>query len=961
MRMFLVRFGDGDYKFIWNSHHIIADGRSRRQIVEEVFQVYDAMRRGMDVNLPDPRPYQDYIDWITRQDSSKSEEFWRTLLGEYQSPTQINLSNNDAYPVSQNREMGEIEKRIPESTTRLLSSLAQENNITLNTIIQGAWSLLLSRYSGEEEVVFGAVRAGRHWTKESPESLVGLFLYTVPMLVHVSPEKSFIEWLREIRQLQIDIREHEATPLVDIQGWSKVPRGMSLFNNILVFENYEIGTFFKSKGGTWTNREFYLIEDNGFPITLYAYSESGLLLKIHYDKNEFDEITIRRILGHLEKLLSGIIQDPKRSIFMLSILTDEERKQILIDWNDTGVNYPEDKLIHQIFETQAKKASDAVALIFEGESLTYGDLNQRANLLAGYLRSLGVGPEVLVGIAAERSPEMVIGLYGILKAGGAYVPLDPSYPSERLGQIIEDADFTVILTQEHLRDKLPEHKAHVVCLDSEWNELIAGQDIGNPVCNLSPDNLAYVIYTSGSTGKPKGVMNTHAGILNRLLWMQEAYNLTESDRVLQKTPFSFDVSVWEFFWPLMFGACLVIARPEGHRDSDYLVKTIIEQNVTTMHFVPSMLQIFLLAKDVEKCTSLRQVVCSGEALTIELQKRFFAKLDAELHNLYGPTEAAVDVTYWECRRESGLSTVPIGRPVANTQIYVLDDNMQPVPVGVSGELYIGGVQVARGYLNRPDLTAERFIPDPFSDKPDACLYKTGDSARFMPDGNVEYLGRLDFQVKIRGNRIELGEIEAVLLQHSDIREAVVLAREDIPGDQRLIAYIVPNREIENYNREIRNYLLQKLPEYMVPSHIVKLREFPLTSNQKIDRKALPVPECEKVETGTAYIPPKTELQKKITDIWQELLNNPRVGINDNFFELGGHSLLIVQAYYRLTQAVEGELSITDMFRFPTISALSDYILGSEKGNRDHSQDSTDRANARRMSIMRRRVVRQKNS
>ena len=510
---------------------------------------------------------------------------------------------------------------------------------------------------------------------------------------------------------------------------------------------------------------------------------------------------------------------------------------MMVDFNQTTVSYPTDKTIIQLFEAQAAKTPDRVAVRYGEQDLTYAQLNCRANQLAHFLREKGVGPERLVGVFMERSLEMVISLYGILKAGGAYVPLDPEYPAERVAFMLEDTQTPVLLTQARLIEKLSSiqnlvdgqldenaksQHSELICLDSEW-EIIAQESTHNPVNGATAENLAYVIYTSGSTGRPKGVMNEHGGICNRLLWMQDAYPLTDGDRVLQKTPFSFDVSVWEFFWPLMFGARLVVAKPGGHKDSSYLVTLIVEQEITTLHFVPSMLQAFLLNENVEACQSLKRVICSGEALPYTLQERFFTRLEAELHNLYGPTEAAVDVTYWECLRESELSTVPIGRPVANTQIYLLDSQLRPVPLGEPGELHIGGVQVARGYLNRPELTAEKFIPDPFNTDPTARLYKTGDLARYLPDGNILYLGRIDHQVKIRGNRIELGEIEAVLSQHPGVREAAVLAREDRPGDKRLVAYFVPDQQpvlpVTNYEALLAGRPQHKLPNGMVVAHL----------------------------------------------------------------------------------------------------------------------------------------------
>jgi len=460
-------------------------------------------------------------------------------------------------------------------------------------------------------------------------------------------------------------------------------------------------------------------------------------------------------------------------------------------WSPNGLNNGFASMtLHALFEMQAERTPDHVALVFKQQTLTYAEFNRRANQLAHHLRGMGVGPEVLVAVCMERSLELVVALYAVVKAGGAYVPIDPDYPQERVAFMLEDAGAPVLLTQAGLLGRLPGHKGRVVCLDADW-ERIAREDMANPDSATAADNLAYVIYTSGSTGKPKGAMNTHRGICNRLLWMQDQYGLREADKVLQKTPFSFDVSVWEFFWPLLTGAQLVVAEPGGHRDAAYLVNLIREQGITVLHFVPSMLRVFLEEPGVEKCESLRHVMCSGEALPYDLQEEFFRLLPSQLHNLYGPTEAAVDVTHWTCRRGDDRKVVPIGRPVANTQIYILDRHLQPVPMGVAGELHIGGVQVGRGYHKRPELTAEKFIPDPFSGDPKARLYKTGDLSRWLADGAIEYLGRMDFQVKIRGFRVELGEIETTLRSHPGVREAVVLAREDIPGDPRVVAYIVP--------------------------------------------------------------------------------------------------------------------------------------------------------------------------
>ena len=638
-----------------------------------------------------------------------------------------------------------------------------------------------------------------------------------------------------------------------------------------------------------------------------------------YNTSAFDGDSIARMQEQFAIFLRGIVTDPGRCVAEIPLLSEQERHKILVDWNDTQADYPKDKCIHQLFEAIVEQTPDAVAVVFEDEQLTYKELNQRANQLAHHLGNLGVGPEVLVGICVERSLEMVVGLLGILKAGGAYVPLDPSYPSERLAFMLEDSSVSVLLTQASLVEALPKHQARVLCLDTDALSF-AMQTKSNPISGVMPKNLAYVIYTSGSTGKPKGAMNTHQAICNRLLWMQDTYQLTEADRILQKTPFSFDVSVWEFFWPLLTGARLVVAKQDGHRDPGYLVKAIVQQQITTLHFVPSMLQIFLEEQGLESCSCLRRVICSGEALPKELVERFFVRLECELHNLYGPTEAAIDVTFWQCKRDSNLKIVPIGRPIANTQLYILDRYLQPVPVGVAGELYIGGDGVARGYLNRPELTNEKFI----SHHAQMRLYKTGDKARYLPDGNIEYLGRFDNQVKIRGFRIELGEIEAAIAQHTAVRETVVIAREDVPDQKYLAAYIVPNHSYAIATSQLRGFLKQKLPDYMIPGVFVVLDALPLTPNGKVDRRALPAPEFQS-ELQHSLLAPRTPIEEMLTSIWADVLSIELVGVHHNFFEVGGQSLLATQVISRVRDTLSVELPLRSLFEAPTIAELASRV------------------------------------
>ena len=608
--------------------------------------------------------------------------------------------------------------------------------------------------------------------------------------------------------------------------------------------------------------------------------------------------------------------------------------------NATRREYPFETPLIRFIEEQVEKTPDLPALIFGNETLSYRQLNTKANQLANYLVSLGVSPDTMVGICIERSIEMVVGILGIVKAGGAYVPFDPEYPFERLSYMVNDSNISILLTQNHLTNKILKKDIKVLCLDTDWDK-IENSSPDNPDVSLKADNLIYMIYTSGSTGNPKGVPNIHRALVNRIFWMQDEYQLTSRDRVLQKTPFSFDVSVWEFFWPLMTGACLVVAKPGGHKDPEYLVDTIIKYNITTLHFVPSMLSLFLTAERISKITSIRQVFCSGEALPFELTKRFFSKLDTKLHNLYGPTEAAVDVTYWECLKDSKKNIVPIGFPIANIQIHMLDKELKPVPDGEIGELHIGGVGLARGYWNRPELTAEKFIRDPFGQSDTDRLYKTGDLARYLPDGSIEYLGRVDFQVKIRGFRIELGEIEAVLMKHETVLEATVIDTDETLGEKKLLAYLVLDKRRQLSVNDLREFLLKELPEFMVPAAFIFLDQMPLSPNGKVDRKALPKGKLKRPDLDQMYIAPKSNLEKKLCRIWSELLNLDRVGINDNFFDLGGNSLLGMMTVVLLEEQEKITLPIVKLFQYSTVKTLAAF-LESNQTDQKASEKIVDR-------------------
>ncbi|MEH2121095.1 amino acid adenylation domain-containing protein [Nostoc sp.] len=928
MRLFLIRITDDSYYFVWSKHHLLLDGWSTALVLKEVIELYELLCQGENVPVAPSPDYGDYIGWLQQQDLSKAEVFWKHALSGIQAPTPLispyinNLSNQEESDKSERI-------KLSQTTTAALQSLVRQHQITLNTLVQGAWAVLLGRYSGESDVVYGATVSGRPVDLIGAESIVGMFINTLPVRVKLDVEQFLIPWLKQLQAQLVELRQYEYSPLIEVQGWSEVPRGLPLFENIFVFENYPTEQILNNYKEKLEIQSISVFDKTNYPLTVTAIPGTELEIIISYDCYRFDTATITRMLGHFQTLLQGIVTDPQMCLKDLPLLTEPERHQLLVEWNGIQADYPQKQCIHQLFEAQVELTPDAIAVVFEDEQLTYCELNARANQLAHYLRSLGVKPEVLVGICVERSLSMVIGLLGILKAGGAYLPLDPAYPQERLAFMLENSQPTVLLAQQHLVENLPTYKAQVVCLDSNW-ELIAQQRIENPPSNITADNLAYIIYTSGSTGRPKGAMNTHQGICNRLLWMQDAYQLTATDKVLQKTPFSFDVSVWEFFWPLITGAPLVVAQPEGHRDTNYLVNLITQQQITTIHFVPSMLQVFLEAENLETCKCLKRVMASGEALPTQLEKRFFNHLDAELHNLYGPTEAGVDVTYWACVHQNSTqenstieqNIVPIGHPIANIQIYLLDEHLNPVPVSVRGEVYIGGVGVGRGYLNRPELTAEKFIPNPFSEKPGTRLYKTGDKARYLPNGEIEYIGRIDHQVKVRGFRIELSEIEAHLSRHPAVQETVVIVREDSGDSQRLVAYVVPQKEQTLTVTELRYFLESKLPNYMVPAAFMVLEALPLTPNGKVDRKALPAPNARQLLSESDLTAPCTAIEEILAGIWAQILGLEEVGIHDNFFTLGGHSLLATQVISQVRKVFQQELSLRRLFEQPTIAGLA---------------------------------------
>ena len=815
-----------------------------------------------------------------------------------------------------------IQQRIAPDILSRLHELSDQHEVTLFMTLLSAFNVLMSRYSGQDDITVGSPIAGRN--RQELEELIGFFVNTLVLRSNLSGDPSFVELLQRVRQTTLDAYSYQEIPYEKLVDELRPQRDLSresLFQVFFGLQNTPLNLSSEPAGLRFEHRPLESSVAQFDLSVLSMETETGLHIGWQYNTDLFEEETIRRMASHFERLLTGIVAQPERRISQYPMLGSSEKRQQLVEWNDTDESYPQSAL-HHLFEDQVKKSPQSIALAFEDRTLTYEQLNRSANQLARLLKKRGIERESLVGVCLDRSVEMVIALYGILKAGAAYVPIDPGYPVDRQQQMLDDARVTFLLADTATISQLPDYSGESFLVDKQWDELtpLSESNLNVP---LDLDNVAYMIYTSGSTGRPKGVKVSHRAICNRLMWMQAAFSLTSEDRVLQKTPFSFDVSVWEFFWPLLWGARLVVARPEGHKDPQYLAEVIQAQQITTLHFVPSMLGAFVETQASVNCSSISRVICSGEALPYELQQRFFERLQqAELHNLYGPTEAAVDVTWWPCQRDDLGGIVPIGRPIDNITTYILDRNFEPMPVGVPGELYLGGVGLARGYHRRPGLTAEKFVPHPHSEQPGARLYRTGDLCRWLPSGDIEFLGRIDHQVKIRGFRIELGEIEAALHDHPAIQECVVTARDDSNGRKRLVAHCVSDDRQPFNESLLRNALKDRLPDYMVPTMFVRLDELPLSPNGKVNRKLLPEPDSSRPRLATRFAPPRNEEERLLVDIWRDVLGIDQVGVLDNFFELGGDSIQSIQVVSRANQVGLGILP-RHVFQYQTIAELAE--------------------------------------
>jgi amino acid adenylation domain-containing protein/non-ribosomal peptide synthase protein (TIGR01720 family) len=919
LRVTLLKLADQEHVLLLTLHHIVSDGWSMNVLIDEFIRCYDAFDAGTQPNLPPlPIQYSDYAlwqrRWLEAGEQARQLAYWQAQLGDEHPVLELPLDHSR--PAMPSYRGTRYEFAVEAQLAEQLRGTAQKHNITLFMLLLGAFNALLHRYTGQTDIRVGVPIANRN--RAEIEGLIGFFVNTQVLRTQLDGQTRVDDLLRAVKETALGAQAHQDLPFERLVEALKLERSLSHTPLFQVMYNHQPQVADMASVSTASGLLLGSIDwqsrTTQFDLTLDTWEKGGKLhAALTYASDLFEADTIARMARHWTRLLQALVDDSTQKIGELPMLTADEQQVLVHDWNRTAEVYPLEQCMHQLIQAQARRTPEAPALVFGEHQLSYAQLDARTNQLANYLREQGVGPDVLVGICVERSLEMVIGLLAIHKAGGAYVPLDPEYPAERLAYMIDDSAIGLLLTQSSLLGALPAERIKVIALDHEQDWLDGYSDTC-PQVDVHPLNLAYVIYTSGSTGKPKGAGNSHAALVNRLCWMQQAYAIDGSDSVLQKTPFSFDVSVWEFFWPLMTGARLVVAPPGAHREPAQLIRLIADYGISTLHFVPSMLQAFIHEPGVEACTSLKRIACSGEALPLDAQLQVFKKLPAAgLYNLYGPTEAAIDVTHWTCIDE-GADSVPIGRPIANLRTHVLDAQLLPVPAGVAGELYLGGAGLARSYHRRPALTAERFVPCPFHDG--ARLYRTGDRVRQRADGVIEYLGRLDHQVKLRGLRIELGEIETRLMQHALVREAVVL----VQGGKHLVAYLVlENADADGlWPQTLKAWLLGSLPEYMVPTYLMPLDALPVTANGKLDRKALPQPDAAPQQ---AFVAPQDVMQTALAQIWQAVLGVERVGLEDNFFELGGDSIISIQVVSRARQAGI-RLSPRDLFQYQTVRSLA---------------------------------------
>jgi amino acid adenylation domain-containing protein/non-ribosomal peptide synthase protein (TIGR01720 family) len=917
LRCTLFDLGYENYILVNVFHHIIIDGWSKGILFKELSEFYQAFLSNSTVDLPELTiQYADFAvwqrQWLQGEILENQLNYWKKQLTA--APLLLELPTDKPRPANPNFRGHSISFQINSELTEKLKLLSQKSGATLFMTLLAALNTLLFRYSGQDDILIGTPTANRN--RQEIEPLIGFFVNTLVLRNSLEGNPAFSGLLQQARNVVLEAYANQYLPFEQVVDALEIERSLSynpLFQVMFALQNAPLNSLeLPHLKAQYLAVKHQRIKFDLSLILEEIETEQGSYLEgfWEYDSDLFTVERITRMVGHFQTLLKGIVANPQQTVRELPLLTESEKQQLLEDWNQTQQDYPQNLCIHQLFEAWVEQTPDAIALIFKGEQLTYRELNSKANQLANYLQTLGVKPETLVGICIEPSLEMIVGILGILKAAGAYVPIDPTYPSERIAYMLDDSQLAVLLTQEKLVTSLPQHQAQVICLDSDWKE-ISTESKSSPITSLTPENLAYVIYTSGSTGKPKGVLVAHRGLCNLSQAQIKLFDVQPDSCVLQFASISFDASIWEIVMALCAGARLYLGTREELQPGQPLLQLLQEQEITHLTLVPSA----LTALSSENLPALQNIIVAGEpcppSLVIQWAsgRRFF--------NAYGPTESTVCATVAQCFED--MDVLPIGRPIANTKIYILDRYLQPVPIGVPGELHLASVGLAKGYLNRPELTDSKFIANPFSQKLSDRLYKTGDLVRYGNDGQIEFVGRIDDQVKIRGFRIELGEIESVLNQHPQVKDAIVIVKEDELKTKRLYGYFIPKTEALTF-QELRQFIQDRLPDYMIPAFLIPLESFPLTPNGKVDRRALPLPKINPNELEN-YATPSTKNEQILAQIWQEVLGLKTISINDNFFELGGDSILAIQIIAKANQ--EGlEITPKQLFGYQTIAQLA---------------------------------------
>jgi amino acid adenylation domain-containing protein len=933
----MIKLAAQEHLLLLNAHHIVCDGWSWSILIEDLGALYSAQVQGIAPNLPVAEKFSDYataeIAAAQQPDAAATEQYW---LAQFAGAVPVvDFPTDRPRPSFRTFNAARADYELAGEIGEQLKELGKKFGCSFNTTILAGFEVLLHRLTGQDDLIVGIPACGQ--IAAGQDRLVGHCTNLLPLRTQIDGNKSFVDYLQQRRSTILDAYEHQQFTFGSLVSKLALPRDPSRIPLAPIMFNLDRAAASNRQlfSGLELTSQLNPREFETFELFINAVELADkIVLECQYNTNLFDRATIQRHLSEFETLLQGIIANPAQLISRLPILTTAARQQILVDWNQTQADYPDTKCLHHLVETQVKLTPDAVAIVFEEQQLTYAELDCQANQVANYLIDVGVKPATFVGICVERSLQMVVGLLGILKTGAAYVPIDPNYPVDRIEYMLADAQIEVLLTQQPLIPHLPTQVNQLVCLDTDGAR-IAQAETTAPVVQITPESIAYVIYTSGSTGKPKGVEVLHRGVVNFLTSMQHQPGIVATDILLSVTTLSFDIAVLEIFLPITVGASVLLLSREDAMDGRKLATTIDMAGVTIMQATPSTWRLLLEAEWAG--SKQLKILAGGEAISRELAAQLLAK-SAAVWNMYGPTET----TIWSTVEQIITADQPIsiGRPIANTEIYILDTQLQPVPIGITGDLYIGGVGLARGYWQRPDLTGDKFISHPFSTAPNARIYQTGDLARYLPNGKIECLGRADFQVKLRGFRIELGEIEALLGQHPTIAQAIAMIREDLPGDHRLVAYVVPTAQANTTlsSSELRQFLQQKLPDYFIPAVIVTINALPLTPNGKIDRKALPAPDFSNFQLQTSFIAPQTPTEISLAAIWSQVLRIEQVGIGDDFFELGGHSILAIQVISRARQAFAIDLPLQSLFEQPTIAGLASRIdtslwfkISSQKG------------------------------